>query len=149
MRLNLVGAMTFLFLKFLNIYLLVIYGYSGSSLLHEGLSSCGKWGLLSGWWCAGFSLQWLLSLQSMGFRVSWFQWLEDSDSAVGSSWALELRLHSLWNLPGIETVSLGLAGGFFTSETRGKSRALMFSSFYYHFKNDCLLAVRKKMVIRV
>ena len=75
--------------------------------------------------------------------------MEDSDSAVGSSWALELRLHSLWNLPGIETVSPGLAGGFFASEPPGKSRAMTFSSFYSHFKNDCLLAVRKKMVIRV
>ena len=120
-----------------------MYGCAGSSLLHEGFLQWRVGAALQMRY-AGCSLQWLLLLQSMGFRVSRFQQLEDSDSVVGSSWALELRLHSLWNLPGIKPVSPGLAGGFFTSEPPGKSRAMTFSSFYSCFKNDCLQQLERK-----
>ena len=43
--------------------------------LHGLFSSCGERGLLSGWWCAGFSLRWLLLLRSTGARVRAYRWL--------------------------------------------------------------------------
>ena len=75
-------------------------------------------------WCAGFSLSWLLLLQSTGSRHEGF-------SSCGSR-ALEHRirscdvqallLHSLWDLPGpgLEPVSPALAGGFLTTALLGK-----------------------------
>lgn len=38
-------------------------------MLHMTFSSCGEWGLLSGTSCTGFSLRWLLLLQSAGLVV--------------------------------------------------------------------------------
>ena len=54
-------------------------------LLLQGLfSSCGDWGLL--WLCSGFSLRWLLLLQSTGARArglsSWVSGLESTGPAV-------------------------------------------------------------------
>ena len=81
--------------------------------------------------CAGFSLQWLLLLWSMGSRRAGF-------SSCGSR-ALERRLSScgaqaqllcgMWDLPGpgLEPVSLALAGGFLTTAPPGKHTiALLF-----------------------
>ena len=74
--------------------------------------------------CAGFSLRWLLLLQSTGSRHTGF-------SSCGS-WALERRLsscgaqaellRSTWDLPGpgLEPVSSALAGGFLTTAPPGK-----------------------------
>ena len=66
----------------------------------------------------GFSLQWLLLLQSTSSRhtgsSSWGTWAEQL-----GSWALEHICSMEWrNLPrsGIEPVSLALAGRFFTTE---------------------------------
>ena len=82
-----------------------------------------SWGY-SSLWCAGFSLQWLLLLQSTGSRRVGF-------SSCGS-WALECRLsscgtqaqllHSMWDLPGpgLEPMSPALAGGFLTTAPQGK-----------------------------
>ena len=72
-------------------------------------------------WCAGFSLQWLLLLLSMGCRCSGFS----SCSLQG----LELLLSScgMWDLPGpgIEPASLALAGRFLTTGPPGKSQELI------------------------
>ena len=100
--------------------------------------------------CTGFSLQWLLSLWSTGFRCMGF-------SSCGL-WALECRLssfglralqhrlsscgaqaqllHGMWDLPGpgIKPVSPALAGGFLTIMPPGKSQS-------NHFSNGCLLIV--------
>ena len=51
---------------------LFICGGVGSSLLRGLFSSCGEHGLLSVQ-CTGFSLQWLLVLQSTGFRAHGLQ----------------------------------------------------------------------------
>ena len=75
--------------------------------------------------CAGFSLRWLLLLQSPGSRRMGF-------SSCGS-WAPECRLSScgarasllrgMWDLPGplLEPVSPALAGGFLITAPPGKS----------------------------
>jgi len=56
----------FFFFNFYFIHFFIfIFGCAGSSLLHGLFSSCGEWGLFS----MDFSLQWLLGLQSMDFRV--------------------------------------------------------------------------------
>ena len=63
--------------------------------------------------CAGFSLQWLLLLQSTGSRRAGF-------SSCGARAQL---LHSMWDLPGsgLEPVSPALAGRFLTTVPPGKS----------------------------
>ena len=75
--------------------------------------------------CTGFSLRWLLLLQSMGSRHTGF-------SSCGMR-ALELRLSScgaraqllgsMWDLPrpGLEPVSSALAGRFLTTAPPGNS----------------------------
>ena len=85
------------------------------------LSLVGGYSLL---WYAGFSLQWLLLLQSTGSRLKGF-------SSCGS-WALEHRLSScgardellcgMWDLPGpgLEPVSPALAGRFLITAPPGK-----------------------------
>ena len=90
-----------------------------------GLSLAAASGGYSSLQCMGFSLQWLLLLQSTGHRHTGF-------SSCGS-WALEHRLSSCgaraqllrgtWNLPGpgIEPMSPALAGGFLTTVPPGKS----------------------------
>ena len=55
---------------FLKNYL--IFGCGGSSLLHAGFSLAAESGGYSSLWCAGFSLQWLLFLQSTGSRPAGF-----------------------------------------------------------------------------
>ena len=87
-----------------------------------GLSLVATSGGYSLLWCVGFSLQWLLSLWSMGSRHAGF-------SSYGSQ-ALEHRLsrvraqflHGIWDLPGpgLKPVSPALAGGFLTTAPPGK-----------------------------
>ena len=55
------------FFFFFKIYLF-IYGCAGSPLLPRLFSRCSEQGLLS-LWCPGFSLRWLLLLQSRGSIV--------------------------------------------------------------------------------
>ena len=64
----------------------------------------------------GFSLQWLLLLKSMGFRV-WTQYL----------WCMGLLFHCTWNLPRarIKPMSPALAGRFSTTGPPGKSYAIL------------------------
>ena len=93
----------------------------------RGLSLVAASGGYSSLQCTGFSLGWLLLLQSMGSRRAC------GLSSCGS-WALEHRLSSCgtlvsllfgtWDLPepGIEPVSPALAGGFLTTAPPGKSR---------------------------
>ena len=81
-------------------------------------------------WCAGFSLWWLLLLQSTGSRHVGFSSCDTRLSSCGSR-ALERRLsscgsrayllHGMWDLPGpgFEPVSPSLAGGFLTTAPPG------------------------------
>ena len=99
------------------------FGCVESLLLRAGFSLvAASWGY-SSLRCSGFSLQWLLLLQSMGSRRAGF-------SSCGTR-ALECRLsscgawaqlfHGTWDFPGagLEPVFLALAGGFLTSAPPG------------------------------
>ena len=72
--------------------------------------SCSEWGYPSVR-CPGFSLQWLLLLQSTGSRAWAEQWGARAQLLLGT-----------WDLPGsgIKPVSPALAGEFFTTEPAGK-----------------------------
>ena len=103
-------------------------------------SSCGERGY-SSLRCMGFSLRWLLLLQSTGSRHAGFSsggsWAQQC-----GSWALERRLsscgtqaqllHGLWDLlrPGLKPMSPALAGGFLTTAPPRKS--------HIHTQNCCL-----------
>ena len=78
---------------------------AGSSLLLHGLSLIVASGGYSSLLCAGFSLWWLLLLQSTGSKCTGF-----SHSGAQTC--------GMWNLPrpGIEPMSFALAGKFFTTE---------------------------------
>ena len=115
----------FFFFFFLATFGLRCCAWSFSSWGSQGYSSL---------WCAGFSLRWLLLLQSTGSRHMGF-------SSCGSR-ALERRLSScgsrayllrgMWDLPrpGLEPVSPALAGGFLTTAPPGKAHRLFFLLFY-------------------
>ena len=132
----------------------LIFGCIGSSLLHAGFSLVAVSGGYSLLWCAGFSLQWLLLLQSTGSRHADFsscgtraQQLRCLGSVVGlsrcGSRALKHRLsscgaraqllHGMWDLPRprMEPVSPAVAGGFLTAAPRGKSHMCVLSVVVY------------------
>ena len=97
-----------LFLKYLFIYFWLRWVFVAARRLSLVAASWGYSSLR----CAGFSLRWLLLLQSTGSRRAGF-------SSCGSQTEL---LHSMWDLPGpgLEPVSPELAGGFLTTVPRGK-----------------------------
>ena len=114
----LAGRFFFFFLKFIYFWLCWVF------IAARGLSlvvASGGYSLLR---CKGFSLWWLLLLQSTGSRRAGF-------NSCGL-WALELRLSScgartellrgMWDLPGpgVEPLSPALAGGFLTTAPPGK-----------------------------
>ena len=71
---------------------LFIFGCVESSLLKGLFSRCSYWGY-SVLQCTGFSLRWLLSLQSAGSRLCGLQAAACGLSSC-SPWALERRLNS-------------------------------------------------------
>ena len=81
------------FLIYLFIYLF-IFGCIGSSLLRAGFSLVVVNGGYSSLWCTGFSLRWLLSLQSMGSRHTAFSscgtWAQQSWLAGSRAQAQQL-----------------------------------------------------------
>ena len=105
-------------------FLFVLFWLHWVFVAARGLSLVVASGGYSLLWCAGFSLRWLLLLQSTGSRHAGF-------SSCGSR-ALEHRLSScgaqaqlprgMWDLPGpgLEPVSPALAGGFLTTAPPGK-----------------------------
>ena len=79
-------------------------------------SGCSEWGssLLQ---CTGFSLWWLLSLQSTGSRACGLHYVHPVGSVVAAHGLISYGagtylLHSMWNLPrsGIKPISSALAG---------------------------------------
>ena len=85
--------------------------------------------------CTGVSLRWLLLLQSTGSRCAGFSscgtqaqqlWLAGSREQARQLWRTGLVAPSMWDLPGpgLEPMSLALAGGFLTTAPPGKSRDL-------------------------
>ena len=133
---DLPGYVLVLFFKF--IYFLAVLGLRCCA---RAFSSCGERGLLSSLRCAGFSLQWLLLLWSMGSRRTGF-------SSCGS-WTLERRLSSCgarayllrgtWDLPGpgLEPVFPALTGGFLTTAPPGKFRQYFFTFFFLPCRAAC------------
>ena len=86
----------------------------------RGLSLVAVSGGYSSLRCVGFSLQWLLLLQSTGSRHTGSVVVAHGLSSCG---ARALLLHGMWDLPrpGLEPVSPALAGGFLTTVPLGKS----------------------------
>ena len=86
------------FIFFFQKIYLFIDGYTGSSLLRAGFLQLQRAGATLSLWSRGFSLQWLLSLQSMGSRCSGF-------SSCGAQAQL---VCGMWDLPrpGIKPLSL-------------------------------------------
>ena len=84
----------FFFNKF--IYLLIFYFW-----LHLVFIAVHRLSLGSSLRCAGFSLQWLLLLQSTGSRRAGQLWLAGSRRVAFSSCATWAQLlHGMWDLPG-------------------------------------------------
>ena len=126
-------CLSFFFNKF--IYLFIYFWLHWVFVAARGLSLVVASRGYSSLQCVGFSLQWLLLLQSTGSRQVGFSncgtWL----SSCGS-WALERRLSSCgsraqllrgtWDLPGpgLEPVSPALAGVFLTTVPPGKPMSL-------------------------
>ena len=94
-----------------------MFGCAGSSLLHTGFLQLQWAGAPLCLWFEGFSLQWVLLLQSMGW------WAGFSSCSLQT-----LLLHNMWDLPssGIEPVSPALTGRFLTTGPPGKSKLLYF-----------------------
>ena len=105
-------------------FIIIIFGCTGSLLLHRLFCSCEQQGLLSSCsaWvshCGGFSCCGAWTLGCVGFSSCGSQALEHRFNSCGA-WAQLLR--SMWDLPGpgIKLMSLALAGRFFTTELPGR-----------------------------
>ena len=113
---------------FLYIYLFILFIYFWLHWVFvaaHGLSLLAASGGYSSSQCMGFSLWWLLLLQSTGSRCVGLsscgsRALEHRLSSCGTRAEL---LHGMWDVPGpgLEPVSLALAGGFVTTVPPGKS----------------------------
>ena len=121
-------GLSFFFFKLINY--LFIFGCVGSSLLRMGFLQLWRAGAILCCGAAGFSLRWLLLLQSTGSRRTRFsscvlRALERRLSSCGPRVQL---LRSMWDLPGpgLEPVSPALAGGYLTTVPPGKSRLSIF-----------------------
>ena len=106
----------FIYLFILNFWLRWVF------VAARGLSLGAVSGGYSSLRCTGFSLQWLLLLQSTGSSCA---------GSVVVMHGLNL-LRSMWDLPppGLEPVSPALAGGFLTTAPPGKSPSTYFNLFY-------------------
>ena len=76
----------------------------------------------------GFSLRWLLLLRSRALDV-WASVVVAR--GLSSCGARVLLLHGMWDLPGpgLEPMSLAVAGGFLTTAPPGKSVVVIFEGF--------------------
>ena len=83
----------------------------------------------------GFSLQWLLLLQSVGSRACWLWqlWLAGLEHRPSSRGAQTWFLSGMWDLLGsrLEPVSLALAGRFLTFGPPGKSSDCVYFQLWY------------------
>ena len=114
-----------LFFKFIYLWLHWVF------VAVHGLSLAAASGGYSSLWCTGFSLWWLLLLQSMGSRHTGFSssGLRALEGRLSSCGAWAQLLHGMWDLPrpGIEPMSPALAGRFLTTVPPGQSQ---FSTFF-------------------
>ena len=118
----------------INLFILFIFRCIGSLLLC-GLSLIAASGGYSSLRWAGFSLRWLLLLQSTGSRHAGFsscgsQALERRLSSCGTR---ALLLRDMWDPPGpgLEPVPPALAGGFLMTAPPGKSPWQLFCNIPY------------------
>ena len=123
--------------KFLKIQHLFIFGCAGPSLLCGLFSGCGEWRPLSSFG-AGFSLQWLLLLQSTARESPSFSCCSHHSTVVVElPGSLEHRLNSCaqvqLNLPGsgIELVSSALTTGLITTEPPGKPHTKKLTEVFF------------------
>ena len=104
----------------------------------RGLSLVAVSGGYSSLWCTGFSLRWLLLLQSTGSRPAGSVVVAHGLSSCGARAQL---LRSMWDLPrpGLEHVSPALAGGFLTTVPLGKSEKVLKANAYgWNLENTVL-----------
>ena len=109
--------------------------------------------------CTGFSLQWLLLLQSTGSRHAGFSscstqvqqlWLMGSRAQAQQLWCMGLLLRGMWDLPGprIEPMFPALAGRFLTTLPPGKSKihvlSFIYSFSYYTFSSLQFTIIKKQ-----
>ena len=96
----------------INLFLFIYFWLCWVFVAARGLSLVAVSRGYSSLQCAGFSLRWLLLLQSAGSRHAGF-------SSCGTWTQL---LHGMWDLPrpGLEHVFPALAGGFLTTAPLGK-----------------------------
>ena len=120
----------FFFNKFIYLYLFIYFWLCWVFVVVRRLSlvvASRGYSLLR---CAGFSLQWLVLLQSTGSRRRGFSscgtWALERRLSSCGTWAL--LLHGMWDLPGpgLEPMPPALAGGFLTTAPPGKSLAVLF-----------------------
>ena len=119
------------------IYLFYYFGLCWVFIAVHGLSLVAASGVYSLLRCAGFSLWWLLLLQSTGSRRVGFsscgtQALERRLSSCGARAQL---LRSMWDLPGpgLEPVCPALAGRLLTTAPPGNSFFMLLQSFELSF----------------
>ena len=122
----------FLFKKiFINVFLLAVLSLQCCS---GAFSSCQS-RVYSSLQRTGFSLQWLLLLQSVGSRACWLWqlWLAGLEHRLSSCGAQPWFLSGVWDLLGsrIEPVSLALAGRFLTFGPPGKSSDCVYFQLWY------------------
>ena len=120
-----------------NIFIYLFLAVLGLRCCARAFCSCGERGYSSSLRCAGFSLQWLLLLQSTGPGHAGSVVVVSGLSSCGSralgyrlsscgAWAY--LLHEVWDPlgPGIKLVSPALAGRFLTTAPPGKSPLAIF-----------------------
>ena len=95
-----------------------IFDCAGSSLLQDGFLQLRRVGATLQLRWTGFSLHWLLLLQSSGSRHTGF-----GSCGTRPQWSW-----GMWDLPGpgIKPVSPSLAGGFLSTEPPGKPNRVFF-----------------------
>ena len=110
------GNIPRIFIYFLKFYLF-IFGCAGSSLLLRLFSSCSEWELLSSCGAKASHCGEPCGAQALGARASVV--VARGLSSCGAEGQL---LCGMWDLPipGLETLSPALAGGFLITEPPGK-----------------------------
>ena len=108
------------FFFLINLFILLIYFWLRWVFLAAcALSLVVASGGYSSLRCAGFSLQWLLLLQSTGSRCAGFSscGTRALERRLSSCGARALLLRGMWEIPGpgLEPLSPALAGGFLTT----------------------------------
>ena len=130
-------------IKKIYLFLFNFFGCSGSLLLHAGFLWLWQVGYSSLQY-VGFSLWWLLSLQSTGSRHVGFHSCNTWPRVTAHKFQspdlvvviCRLSCSQKWDLPGLgmEPVSLALQGGFLTTGAPGKSPGVFKLQILFHFQ---------------